>query len=246
MIKKLLPALICFPLFAQVGINTTNPQQALHIGSNTGTVRVESLHADNSPYNAGDVDGDMDLSNNTYNLYVDDLGNLTTEFKPLYNSNGTDAVDDAAIPVNFVSLAANDTDGEADVQITLFEVTVNRPAILEVKYNLSFDVYLNAGRVPISDNFARRISTYFIVSGVGTRKYGPVSKCYSSGSALSVTGPMYNASTAYIQLPGAGKYKIQFYGEVSSNVKGGGGGTTSKAAYVEFATGYDAIFLRLH
>jgi len=230
----------------QVGIETTNPQQKLHLGSNTGTVRVESLNGLNSPYNAGDADGDLDLTNNTYNLYVDNLGNLTTEFKPLYNSNGSDAVDDATIPVNFANLTATDPDGKADVQITLFEVTVARPAILEVKYNLSFDVYLNAGRVPISDNFARRISTYFVVNGVGTRKYGPVSKCYSSGSALSITGTMYNASTAYIQLPAAGKYEIQFYGEVSSNVKGGGGGTTSKAAYVEFAAGYDAIFLRLH
>jgi hypothetical protein len=244
-------ALVLFLLFtvhmsAQVGVDTTDPQQTLHLGSNTGTVRVESLNGVNSPYNAGDVDGDLDLTNNTYNLYVDDLGNLTTEFRPLYNSNGSDAVDDASIPVNFVTLAASDPDGKADVQITLFEVTVARPAILEVKYNLSFDVYLNPAKTVISDNYARRISTYFVVSGVGTRKYGPVSKCYSSGSTLSITGPMYNASTAYIQLPAAGKYQIQFYGEVSSNVKGGGGGTTSQAAYVEFATGYDAIFLRLH
>ena len=246
MAVRLLFLLCCVPLFSQVGIDTTNPLQKLHIGSESGTVRVESLNADNSPFNGGDVDNDGDLSNNTYPLYVDALGNLTTEFKPLYNSNGSDAVDDAAIPVNFVNLPATDPDGIADVQITLFEVEVARPAILEVKYNLSFDIFLNAGRVPISDNFARRVSTYFIVSGVGTRKYGPVSKCYSSGSALSVTGTMYNASTAYIQLPAEGKYEIQFYGEVSSNIKGGGGGTPSKAAYVEFAAGYDAIFLRLH
>ncbi|WP_375238583.1 hypothetical protein [Aurantibacter sp.] len=244
--KILVLLLFTIQISAQVGVNTTDPQQTLHVGSNTGTVRIESLDGDNSPYNAGDVDGDLDFTNNTYNLYVDALGNLTTEFKPLYNSNGSDAVDDAAIPVNFVTLTNSDTDGQADVQITLFEVTVARPAILEVKYNLSFDVYLDAAKTVISDNYARRISTYFVISGVGTRKYGPVSKCYSSGSTLSITGPMYNASTAYIQLPAAGKYDIQFYGEVSSNVKGGGGGTTSKAAYVEFATGYDAIFLRLH
>ena len=231
---------------AQVGIDTKDPQQKLHLGSNTGTVRVESLNGVNSPYNAGDVDGDLDLTNNTYNLYVDSFGNLTTEFQPLYNSNGSDAVDDASIPVNFATLVATDADGIADVQITLFEVTVARPAILEVKYNLSFDIYLNPAKTVISDNYARRVSTYFVVNGVGTRKYGPVSKCYSSGSTLSVTGPMYNASTAYIQLPGAGKYEIQFYGEVSSNIKGGGGGSKSKAAYVEFASGYDAIFLRLH
>ena len=233
-------------LTAQVGINTKNPQQQLHLGSPSGTLRVESLNGDNSEYNAGDADGDSDLTNDTYPLYVDHLGNLTTEFKPLYNSNGSDAVDDATIPVNFVDLQASDADGLADVQITLFEVTVSRPAILEVKYNLSFDVFLNSGKDPISDNYARRISTYFVVNGMGTRKYGPVSKCYSSGSALSVTGTMYNASTAYIQLPGAGKYEIQFYGEVSSNTKGGGPGTTSKSTYVEFAAGYDAIFLRLH
>lgn len=246
MLFRYLFLLFTVSLTAQVGVDTLDPQQKLHIGTPSGTLRVESLNGVNSEYNGGDVDGDLDLTNNTYPLYVDDLGNLTTEFKPLYNSNGSDAVDDATIPINFVSLASNDTDGQADVQITLFEVNVSRPAILEVKYNLSFDVYLNSAKTVISDNFARRISTYFVVNNYGTRKYGPVSKCYSSGSTTSITGVMYNASTAYIQLPAAGKYEIKFYGEVSSNVKGGGGGTTSKETYVEFATGYDAIFLRLH
>ncbi len=233
---------------AQVGINTSSPQQQLHIASDVGTetIRVQSLDAANNAYNGGDVNGDLDLTNDTFPLYVDENGELTLEYKPVYNSDGYDAIDDASLPTNSVTLLANDTDGKADVQITLFTVTVNRPSILEVKYNLSFDVYLNSGKATISDNYARRISTYFILSGVGTRKYGPVSKCYSSGSTSSVNGTMYNASTAYIQLPAAGDYHIQFYGEVSSNVKGSGGGTTSKAAYVEFVKGHDSIFLTLH
>jgi hypothetical protein len=234
--------------YSQVGINTSSPQQQLHVGAIVGgeTIRVESLNSTNNSYNGGDVNGDLDLTNDTFPLYVDENGEFTLEYKPVYNSDGYDAIDDTSLPTNSVTLLANDSDGKADVQITLFTVTVNRPSILEVKYNLSFDVYLNSGKASIVDNYARRISTYFILSGVGTRKYGPVSKCYSSGSALSVHGTMYNTSTAYIQLPAAGAYHIQFYGEVSSNIKGAGGGTTSKAAHVEFVTGNDSIFLTLH
>lgn len=234
------------PIFSQgVGINTINPQQALHIGGANGTMRIESMNHLNNPFNGGDVDGDTDMTNNTYPLYVDENGEFTLEFVPLYNSDGTDAVDDAALPINYVDLPATDSDGLEDVQITLFTVDVTRATVLEVKYNLSFEVYLDTGYNTITDNLARRISTYFTVTG-DSRKYGPVSKCYSSGSNLSVNGTMYNTSTAYINLPAAGSYDIQFYGEVSSNTKGAGGGTNSKQTYVEFATGEDSIFLTLH
>jgi len=245
----ILSLFICFKFsYGQVGINTSSPQQQLHLASITGneTIRIESLNSNNTPYNGGDVNGDLDLTNDTFPLYVDENGEFTLEYRPIYNSDGYDAIDDTSLPANSVTLSANDVDGKADVQITLFTINVNRPSILEVKYNLSFEVYLNSSKTIISDNCARRISTYFVLSDIGTRKYGPVSKCYSSGSTLSVEGTMFNTSSAYIQLPTAGAYHIQFYGEVSSNIKGAGDGTTSKETYVEFVTGNDSIFMTLH
>ncbi len=234
--------------YSQVGINTQSPKQQLHIASTFGTetIRVESLNVTNNVYNGGDMDMDMDLEDNTYPLYVDSKGEFTLEYKPLFNSDGYDAIDDSSTSESFAALEIDDIDGKSDVQITILSVTVNRPSILEVKYNISFDVYLDSNKSPIVDNLARRISTYFVLDEIGTRKYGPSSKCYTSGSTSSVNGTLYNASSAYIKIPEAGTYVVKLYGEVSSNVKGDGMGTNSKGTYVEFATGNDSIFLTLH
>ena len=82
-------------IFSQtgIGIGTTSPQQKLHIASPTGSLRVESLNEANNIYNGGDVDGDGDLTNNTFPLYVDDKGDFTLELVPLYNSEDSDALD---------------------------------------------------------------------------------------------------------------------------------------------------------
>lgn len=65
--------LLNFSLHAQVagvGIDTSNPQQKLHIASPTGTIRVDGLNSPNNPYNGGGVD-------KTYPLYVDYNGDMT-------------------------------------------------------------------------------------------------------------------------------------------------------------------------
>lgn len=234
--------------FAQqgVGIGTTNPQQQLHLASATGTVRVESLNGVNNTYNGGDVNGDTDLTNDTFPLYVDGNGVFTLELVPLYNSEHSDALDHATLPSSEVTLLAADTDGVEVAPLFTYSVGVNRAAILEVKYNLSFEVYEDAANTKITDYFARRISTYFQVDGVSTRKYGPASKCYTNQSTNGVVGTLYNMCTAYIFLPAAGTYDVSFYGEVSSGIKGGGGGTTSKATHVKFAVGNDSLLFRLH
>ena len=232
-----------------VGIGTTNPQQKLHIASPTGSLRVESLNGVNNTFNGGDVNGDLDLTNDTFPLYVDDKGDFTLELVPLYNSEDSDALDNTVLPGSSVTLLTTDADGKEETQITSYTISINRPTILEVKYNLSFDVYENSAKTIITERVARRVSTYFKVSGL-TRRYGPASKCYYSGSANSVPGSMFNASTCYIILPAAGAYTVSFFGEVSSNTKGSGGPPTGLAnvqsTYVEFATGNDSIFFRLH
>lgn len=228
-----------------VGIGTTNPQQKLHIASPTGSLRVESLNGVNNIYNGGDVDGDLDLTNNSFPLYVDDKGDFTLEFKPLYNSAESDALDHTTLPTATATLLSGDTDGKVSTKIITYTVTVNRATILEVKYNISFDTYLNPAKTIITDNYSRRISTYFQVNGLA-RHYGPAAKCYSSGHVNSVAGSMFNACTAYIFIPAAGTFNVDIYGEVSSGTKGGGGGSTSQATYVEFATGNDSVYMRLH
>lgn len=221
---------------AQVGIGTTDPQQKLHIASSTGTLRVESLNTTNNSYNGGGTE--------TYPLYVDKNGDFILLFKPLINSEDIDAFNDAILPNSSVTLLSTDIDGIESTVIDTYTITVNRPSVLELKYNISYDVYLNASKTIITDGLARRIETYITVTGQ-TRKYGPTSKCYTSFSVNSVAGTFYNSCTTYITLPAAGTYDIKFNGAVSSDINAGLG-NISESTYVEFATGQDFIFARLH
>lgn len=225
--------------FAQVGvgIGTTNPQQKLHIASSTGTLRVESLNSANNPYNGG---GTIN-----YPLYVNDKGDFTLIFKPIINTEDLDAFNDAILPNSTVSLSTNDADGINSTIIDSREITVFRPSILELKYNLSYNVYLNNLSEKITDGLARRIETYITVVGQ-TRKYGPTSKVYTSSSVNSVIGTFYNSCTTYIALPALGTYTIEFNGAVSSDINAGSGGTISRSTYVEFVVGDDFLFARLH
>jgi len=232
-------------VIGQVGINTTNPQQSLHIAGATGTLRVESLNASNNSYNGGDANGDFDLTNDTYPLYVDENGDFTLELKTPINSDDIDALNDASLPNSSVYLDPNDSNGLEGTTIASYNITVNRASILEVRYSISFDVYKNASKSLITDNLARRIVNLVSVTGA-TRVYGRSSKCYTNGTVNGVSERMYNSATTYMTLPSAGTYTINLRGFVGSNTKGGGGGTTSKETYVEFATGNDFVFMRLH
>ena len=238
---------LCFYANAQsgVGIGTPNPQQAVHVASATGTVRIDGMNATNNSYNGGDVNGNM-IKDEFYPLYVDENGDLTLELKIEDSTTGVDELDDAALPNSSVTMTDADADGVATTTITTFTVTTTRSAILEVKYNLSFDVYEDNAGTLITDDLARRIFTYLTINGQ-TREYGPATKCYSSGAASSVSDRMYNNCSAYITIPSAGAWTISLIGGVSSDIRSGGGpGGPALDTHVEFATGTDSILMRLH
>jgi hypothetical protein len=231
--------IVSYSLYSQtpgVGINESIPEQALHLGSSSGTIRIEGLDNTNDTYNGGGT--------NTYPLLVDELGNLTLEFIPLYNSNGSDALDHLTLPSNSITILSGDNDGIESGELFNFTINTNRASILEVKYDVSFEVFLNAAEIAISDKKARRINTYFRVNS-GTRQYGVSSKCYNGGSTDSETGKYFNSCTSYINLPAAGTYVIRFYGEVSSGIYRSNP-NTGLATCVKFARGNDSLLFRLH
>lgn len=240
--------------YGQVGINTSNPQESLHLGTSTGSMRVESLNWINNSHNGGDVNGDNDMTNDTFPLYVDHNGDLSLELDVLLNTEASDALDDTALSTSAVFLSANSNVGKASTIIKSYTVTFNRPTLLEIKYNISHKIYLNDSYDIIDDFLARRVTNYIVVSpdpdpnnGNTNRKYGPSSKSYTSGSTNSVSGPYFNGHTVYIKIDQAGTYDINIYGEVSSNLKwSGASGTQSRATYVEFAVDNDFLFFRMY
>lgn len=238
-----------------VGINKDNPQQALHLGSQTGTIRVDGLNSTNNSFNGGEVD-------KTYPLYVDSNGDMTLETSAYNNSNGNDAFL-STDPINseLAITLAQANDGYETVEITSFEIIVDRNTVLEIKYSLSVEVFKNNLLELIQDPYARNITNFFTLDTdillPTTRRYAAHSKCYlnfnnpakkGSGAvdptkpnlapANASTGYIYNSGTSYISLT-PGTHTLRFYGTACS-------GVNNRPTFIKFAGGPDSIFLRLH
>lgn len=242
-------SLLTLSLFSQtaaVGIDTSNPQQKLHIASSTGTIRVEGLNSPNNAYNGGGVD-------KTYPLYVDSNGDMTLRASAYQNSDGTDAfTSTAAINGTLAIIPIVQTDdGYETVEITSFPFTVTRNTILEVKYSISIEVFQDNALTIIKDAYARNITNFFTIDTptllATTRRYAASSKCYFNRNDVvsnpaaapdASTGYIYNSGTTYIPLT-PGTHTLRFYGTACS-------GANNRATFVRFAGGPDAIFLRLY
>lgn len=241
--------LLCNFLFSQtgsVGIGTTNPQQKLHLGNTVGTLRVESLDKDNNEANGGNINPAA-----TYPLYVDSNGVLSLKTSTFINSDGTDAINNATIPACNIRMTTGDADGKVESTFYTYTINVTRAAILEVRYNVSFEVYqseVSGTLTMIRDGGARRVSTYYTLDA-GTRKYGQSARNYMNNNInnpapytsldrLGAVGPMYNSSTTYVQLT-PGVHTLKFKAEVSSNLP-------SMATYVKMAIDTDSVFMRLY
>jgi len=236
--------IICFGQTSGVGINELVPEQALHLGSQTGTIRVDGLNSTNNGFNGGEVD-------RTYPLYVDANGDLTLDISAYQNSDGDDAFDTASINGTVTILPVGLDDGYEVVEITSIPITIDRDVMLELKYSLSIEVFQDNALTIIKDAYARNVTNYFTVDtpvlNSTTRRYAQSSKCYfnrndagtdASAAPNAATGFIYNSGTTYIPLT-AGTHTLRFYGSASS-------GTSNRSTFVRFAGGPDAIFLRLY
>lgn len=227
-----------------VGVNTTNPQQTLHLGSNTGTIRVDGLNSTNNDFNGG-------VTGQSYPVYVDCNGDLTLKVSAFQNSDGSDAYTTAGVNGTVAITALQANDGYETVEITSYTFTVARNTTLEIKYSLSIEVFQDNLLTIIKDPYARNITNFFTldtpVLAPTTRRYAPSSKCYfnrnDAGTAPlalpdAATGYIYNSGTTYVPLT-TGTHTLRFYGTVCS-------GTNNQNTFVRFAGGPDSIFLRLY
>lgn len=237
-----------------VGINELVPEQELHLGSQTGTIRVEGLNAINNDYNGGKVD-------TTYPLYVDSNGDMTLEVSAYENNDGEDQW--VTTGINGTVTIDDDTpvDGYEVVEILDIPITVDRDVVVELKYSLSMEVFKNKDYDILRDSYARNITNFFTLDEVDltatVRRYGQSSKCYfnkndyrvhnngsytntpiSGSSANAATGFIYNSGTTYIPLA-PGTHTLRFYGSVCS-------GVNNQPTHIRFAGGPDAIFVRIY
>jgi len=145
--------------FAQVGINTTSPVQDLHVAGATENVKVDGLNTINNVNNLGML--------NSSKVYVDTNGDLTLatstrNVEILFDSENY--LEDAPTPNNLVNQTGGGF-GYTVAGIPLAGIvgssfTLTKPAIIEVNYSVSWQVYKTAsasGR--IADEHARIIQT---------------------------------------------------------------------------------------
>ncbi len=151
-------AFITTLMVGQVGINTTSPQQTLHMEGATSKALIDGLNATNNTNNLGagsstrvyvNADGDLVLGDYTETIemlvnsenYLDDVEDPTS----LINQTGTAfGYDPAGVPTNFPAES----------------FTLTKNAIVEVNYSLSWSVYKTSGaNGRIDDTHARVIQT---------------------------------------------------------------------------------------
>ncbi|UOK43244.1 MULTISPECIES: hypothetical protein [Flavobacterium] len=157
--KYIYTALLLSPIsiFAQVGINTTSPQQGLHIAGPTAAVKVDGLSYPNNPKNLG--------PGNSSRVFVDAngdlvLGQVQDNIAILFDAENY-LKDEREASINLITQHGygdgfDYTGTPRDIPNSTF--TLTRPAILEINYSLSWDIEKNAN-IRVNDGQARVMQT---------------------------------------------------------------------------------------
>jgi hypothetical protein len=199
--------------WAQVGIGTTNPQEALHIAGSNATIRIEGLDSSNNTLNKGGTE--------MYNVMVDANGKLSLSDLPGQLSS----------EASMSSPIAVQTTANSDLNSTeLFQrsFTLTQRAMVVITYYISMDFKSYDGSACLTDGRAKIAHNYWYL-GDGTtpntsKTYGMTSTVYSNSDCDTATGYVYNSRSVTIPL-GAGTYSVHMNGAVY------GGGITSDAAF---------------
>lgn len=215
--------------FAQVGVNTTTPAEELHVAGPTSIIRVEGLNETNNPLNLGDrqnsrvyvdADGDLVLADtpadigilfNPYNYLADPLDNGGSDTNQVLQTGAGSGYDEVGWPREI---------GPGTSTFTLTE-----PAIVEVNYSLTYNLYKNNSS-NIDDPNART-AQFYIYFRRGSHT-GPIVTTDYDGDPINFAGH-----------PGALAYSGNFYTNGQTNGASGREGFDK----VFYATGHDYVKL---
>lgn len=141
-----------------VGINTTSPEEELHVAGETSTIRVEGLDEINNVNNLGQQSTSKVFVNEFGDLV---LGEMTDNVQLIFDSENY--LRDVANPTSIV-LQTGEGDGFSQAGIPMLGLaasfTLTAPAIVEINYSVSWTVGKNFSVIhKIDDYRARTVQT---------------------------------------------------------------------------------------
>jgi hypothetical protein len=141
--------------FAQVGVNTNNPQEELHVAGPTSNIRINGLNEVNNINNLGGA--------NTTKVFVNHLGDLvlgeaSDNVQLIFDSENY--LRDVQNPTSLI-LQTGEGQGFSQAGIPTLGLaasfTLTQPAIIEVNYSVSWNVGKNVTPISRIDDFRARV-----------------------------------------------------------------------------------------
>lgn len=224
--------ILVYPMAAQVGIGTVNPQKELHIAGENGTIRIDQFNSTNSPlYNDGV---------NLAPVYVDGKGSFTLGNGSSSSGNApfdfliedTNFIDDDPYNVSYdTGIVVNSGVGSAFAEgiIDTEVITLTQTSIVEVKFGVTIlvegsDLSLGPPYTDLAYNQAIVLGLYFCVDQDGVPGLSPAEAAekYALNGQYYMTiyggiqGYIYLNSDGYLSLP-EGSHTVYFFGTVEDN-----------------------------
>lgn len=156
-------------VYGQVGINTSHPQQTLHLGGSNSTIRINGLNSANNTGNNG-------LNNSQ--LYVNANGDLKVKSNsPFFATN---LLGSALIPSSV--LVRTNTGASNSVTISSGSFTIGSNSWTSMLYEVGVIVQAVNQTYAISDGAPREISLRLFIDGI------EISNCSSTYVNLNNSG----------------------------------------------------------
>ena len=204
-----------------VGIDTLDPQQALHVGGTNSTIRIDGLNAANHAENDGGTSAYVKVNAD---------GDLTVERSPtfLLSINGFGPK---------VEIETTTGGGVSSV-VYANNFMLDRPGIVLIKYTLRVSSVQMPDGSPVLDGATRVLASQLYLNGTQVSREAQFFSNDPPSGSSTAAGPIYLSGLVFVDLP-AGTHNYELRGRVYGNAFGveadfGGTSSTNRLQILRF------------